>query len=137
MLRSILAVITGSLTWMVTALGTDALLMTFAPHWFQEGGRVESVPVLFLMIAYSLSFSVLGGYVTALMAGRREVLHALVLGLLQLTMGIIATIQFWDTAPAWSHIALLALVLPANVLGGYLRAQQKRRARLSPRNVSA
>ncbi len=137
MLRSILAVIAGSLTWMVTALGTDALLMALAPHWFQEGGRVESAPVLLLALAYSLSFSVLGGYVTALIAGRREVLHALVLGLLQLAMGIIATIQFWDTAPAWFHIVLLALIAPANVFGGYLRAQQKRRARLMPRNAAA
>lgn len=137
MLRSILAVIAGSLTWMVTALGSDALLMAFAPHWFQASGRVESVPVLLLMMTYSLAFSVLGGYVAALIAARREVLHAFALGLLQLAMGIVATIQFWATAPAWFHIVFLLLLVPANVLGGYLRAGQKRRARLSPRNAPA
>lgn len=129
MLRSILAVIAGSLTWMVTALGSDLLMMTFAPHLYQEGGRVESVPALLLMLTYTLGFSVLGSYVTAWIAGRREVLHAFALGLLQMAMGIVATINFWETAPAWVHLVFLALLIPANLLGGYLRAQRKRRAR--------
>ncbi|MBV9959380.1 MAG: hypothetical protein JO360_13220, partial [Acidobacteria bacterium] len=66
MLRSILAVIAGSVTWMVTALGTDALMMSLYPHLYNGGGRVENVPLLLFSGFYSLLFSVLGGYVTAL-----------------------------------------------------------------------
>jgi hypothetical protein len=122
MLKSILAVIAGSVVWMATALGTDVFLMNVFPNWFGEGGRVDSVPVLLLMMCYSLGFSVLGGYVTGLIAGRAEVKHALALGLLQLAMGAVATAQHWDQAPAWYHVVFLALLVPANLLGGYLRA---------------
>jgi len=124
--RSFLAVIAGSVTWMVTALGTDAALMALFPAWHDTGGRVESVPVLFLMMFYSLAYSVLGGYVTGWIARRSEVKHAFVLGLLQLAMGLVATIQMWDTAPAWWHVTFLVLLVPANMLGGYLRAGRKR-----------
>lgn len=128
MLRSILAVIAGSVTWMVTALGMDALLMSLFPHWFNAGGRVESVPVLLFSGFYSLFFSVLGGYVTALIAGRSEMPHAFILGVLQLLMGIIATIKLWETAPVWYHLTFLVLLVPANLLGGQLRLMQKSRA---------
>jgi len=127
MLRSILAVILGSVVWMITALGTDSILMALKPSWIDANGRVESVPALLFMAFYSLLFSVLGGYVTALIARRREVLHAFILGLLQLAMGIVATVKFFDTAPLWFHLLFLVLLVPANVLGGQLRARQKRR----------
>ncbi len=127
MLRSILAVIAGSVTWMVTALGTDEILMRVAPQWFGANRKVESVGVLLLMLGYSLLFSVLGGYVAALIAGRKEISHAFVLGLLQLAMGIAATVKFFDSAPLWWHLCLLALLIPANVFGALLRIAQKYR----------
>lgn len=125
MLRSILAVIAGSVVWMVTALGMDAILMSIWPQWFSAGGRVESVPLLLFSMSYSLLFGVLGGYVTAVVARRAEVKHALALGILQLLMGIAATIKFWDTAPAWYHIIFLSLLIPAILLGGWLRANRR------------
>jgi hypothetical protein len=127
MVRSILAVIAGSATWMVTALGMDGVLMTLAPQWFGPNGKVESVPLMLFMMTYSLLFSVLGGYVAALIARRREILHAFVLGVLQLLMAIVATIQFFDTAPLWWHLTFLSLLIPANILGGWLRQARKAR----------
>jgi len=126
MLRSLIAVIAGSVVWMVTALGMDALLMTFMPEWFGANGKTESVPLLLFMMSYSLLFSVLGGYVTALIARRKETQHALALGVLQFVMGIMATVKFYDTAPLWFHVTFLLLLIPANIFGGQLRAMQKR-----------
>lgn len=125
MIRSILAVIAGSVTWMVTALGMDAVLMKFTPLSFGTKGEVESVSMLLFMLSYSLLFSVLGGYVAAYIAGRKEIQHAFALGVLQLTMGIMATVQFFDTAPLWFHVACMSLIVPANVAGGWLRLMQK------------
>ncbi len=137
MLRSILAIIAGSVTWAVTALGADGILMAAFPAWFGEGGRVESVPVLLLMMFYSLAFSALGGYVAAWLARRAEVKHAFILGVLQLAMGAVASYQMWDTAPAWWHLTFLPLVLPANVLGGFLRASRKRGPTVATKRLSA
>jgi hypothetical protein len=122
MIRSIFAVVVGSVVWMGTALGTDVLIHKLAPNWFDAQGRVDAVGVLLLMMCYALGFSVLGGYVTAAVARCREVHHAFALGLLQLAMGVVATVNFWHTAPAWYHLTFLALLIPANVFGGYLRA---------------
>lgn len=128
MMRSILAVVAGSVVWMVTALGTDVLIHRLAPGWFDAQGRVDAVGVLLLMMCYALGFSILGGYVTAAIARRKEVQHALALGLLQLAMGVVATVNFWHTAPAWYHLMFLALLVPANVFGGYLRVARGGRA---------
>lgn len=126
MLRSILAIIAGSVAWMVTALGMDAVLMAIAPNFF-DAGKVKSLPLLLFMMTYSLLFSVLGGYVTALVARRKEMQHALALGLLQFAMGFAATIKFFDTAPLWYHVVFLTLLIPAILIGGQLRLMQKRR----------
>lgn len=125
MMRSVLAVIAGSITWMVTALGMDAILMSLAPQWFGPEGKVESVPLMLFMMSYSLLFSVLGGYVAALIARRKEMQHAFVLGVLQLAMGIAATVRFFDTAPLWWHLTFLTLLIPANLAGGWLRQTKK------------
>lgn len=129
MLRSILAVIAGSITWMVTALGMDLIIMSLFPQLYGEGGKVEYVPLLLFSGFYSLLFSVLGGYVTALIARRSELMHVFILGVLQLVMGIVATIKMWDTAPVWYHVMFLTLLIPANLLGGQLRLMQKSKTR--------
>ncbi|MEW6129371.1 MAG: hypothetical protein AB1757_20190 [Acidobacteriota bacterium] len=125
MIRSILAVIAGSVTWMITALGTDQLILNFFPHWFTAEGKTDKIGVLLLMMLYSLSFSVLGGFVTGILAKRDELKHAFFLGLLQFAMGLMATIQFWDMAPIWYHIIFMGLLIPANMFGGWLRAKQQ------------
>ncbi len=135
MIRSIIAVIAGSVIWMVTALGMDGVLMSLMPTWFGANGKVESVPLMLFMMSYSLLFSVLGGFVTASIARRKEIQHALALGGLQLAMGIIATVQFYDTAPLWFHVTFLLLLVPANIFGGQLRAMQKRNPSFGARAV--
>ena len=127
MLRSVLSVIAGSVAWTVLALGTNVVVMSLFPHLVSPRYRVESAPLLALMLCYALAYSVLGGYVTATLARRREVAHAFALGLLQLALGSVATYVNWETAPAWFHVALLALVVPANVFGGWLRAARRER----------
>lgn len=128
MLRSILAVVAGMMTSMVTGLGSDAALRGLAPQWSAASGRVESVPVLLLILSYTLIFLALGGYVTALVARRQEIKHAFALGLVQLALNILATIVFWNTAPAWFHLAVIVLLVPATVFGGQLRLMQKAKA---------
>lgn len=124
-LRSILAVIAGSVTWMVTALGTDNLLATVRPEWFGAEGRVEDVPVLLFLLSYSLAFAVLAGYVTGWIARLKEIQHTLALGVVQLAMGIAATVVYFDVAPAWYHFTFLTLLIPAHVLGGWLRKRRR------------
>ncbi len=125
MIRSILAVIAGSVVWTMMWLGSNALVMRLFPDWYGEGGKVESVPVLLFTILRSVILSLLAGYITAFIARRSEIKHSFALGVLQLVLGIIATIQFYNVAPLWYHALFLTLLIPSNVFGGWLRVTQK------------
>ena len=127
MIRSVFAVIAGSVVWTMMWLGSNALVMRFFPDWYGEGGKVESAPVLLFMILRSVIFSILAGYITAWIARRSEIKHTFALGVLQLVLGIIATIQFYNVAPLWYHAFFLALLIPSNVFGGWLRIIQRDR----------
>lgn len=132
MLRSILAAIAGSFAWAALWLGTNSLLAGSFPEIWGPGVRIDDPLVLLLIIAYSLVFSVLAGWVTAWVARRSEVKHAVALGVLQVALGSAVTEAAYATAPLWYHLAFLALLLPGNVLGVRLRLRQKPTA-FSPR----
>lgn len=109
---------------MVLAFGTDFLMTMAFPNQFTYGEPVESLPLLLVLAAYSLGYAVVAGYVTGWLAGRRAVRHALVLGGVQLALAGTATYFQVNAAPMWYHVLVLSLVVPASVLGGWLRARR-------------
>jgi hypothetical protein len=127
MLRSIIAIVVGVVVLLATALLTDAILLKLFPAIVDAHGRVTSAAVAFLLMSYALAYCVLAGYVAALVARRREVEHALVLGVVLVVLLIYPTIKSWDTTPVWYHVALFALTAPACVAGGRWRALRRTR----------
>jgi hypothetical protein len=127
MLRSILAIVAGTLVLLVAVMTTDTVLLKLFPSFTDAQGRVGSNAVGFLMMSYALAYCVLAGYVAALVARRREVAHALALGVLLTLLLVFPTIKFWDTTPAWYHVALFVLTIPACAAGGRWRALQRSR----------
>ncbi len=124
-LRSVAAVIAGSVTIGVTALGADTILRKVAPAVFASGGQDGSPWVLFLILIYSVVFSGLGGFVSALLSGRSPMKHAIALGILQTIGSIAAVYQAGDALPRWYAAAVLIFPLPVISLGGFLRARKK------------
>jgi hypothetical protein len=124
MIRSILAIAAGFISIGLLAFGADAVLRNVMPGAFSPAGRVDSVPVLLLIMSYVLVFAVAGCYLTARLAPNRPLKHALILGALGLIFNIAGTIALWHTAPAWFHLISLLLVMPAAWLGGRLREAQ-------------
>jgi hypothetical protein len=124
MLRSILAVIAGSALWTVLWIGSNAILAAVLPPRASPN-KIESVPVLLLILVLSVIFSILAGYVTAQLARRKEMAHTLVLGVLQLAMGIAAQLANFDALPLWYHIGFLLLLIPGNLLGGVLQTKKR------------
>jgi hypothetical protein len=121
MLRSIAAVLFGFVLIGALSIGADLVLKQAMPTAFDAAGRVDTIPVLLLMMGYVGLFATTGCYLTARLAPRRPMLHALVLGTLGLAFNVAGTMTLWDTAPAWYHVASLALVMPYAWLGGRLR----------------
>ena len=127
MLRSIGAIAFGFILIGALSFGADAVQrQTFAGAYAADG-RVDSVAMLTLALAYVFVFAVVGCYLTARLAPDRPMRHALILGALGLAFNIAGTITLWHTAPAWYHIVALAMVMPAAWLGGRLREMQLER----------
>lgn len=134
MLRSIAAVVVGFVLIAALSLGADLVLRQALPTAFDAAGRTESVPLLLLIMGYVGLFAVSGCYLTARLAPRRPMLHALVLGGLGLAFNVAGTVAMWDTAPAWFHVASLLLVMPYAWIGGRLRQVELARGSVaSPR----
>lgn len=125
MLRSVLSVIAGSAIWTVLWLTSNQAILAALPGYFRPDGTTDSTGVLFLILVLSVIYSVIAGFVTAAVAARSEMRHALALGILQLIFGIIAQSQFWDVMPLWYHLIFLALLIPGNLAGGKLRLTRK------------
>lgn len=121
--RSVLAVLAGFVATIVLSVACDAIVRAAAPGAFGPDGRTASPAMLAFGVFYTLLAAVAGGFVTAWIARRGEVLHALVLG----TLGAVSTLLIILAAPAAQRSVGLfisaMLVIPATVLGGWLRAR--------------
>ena len=123
-LQSILAIAAGFMLIVVLAFGADTVLQAVFPREFLPAGNTHNQTLLAACVAYMAIFCALGSYVTARLAPRRPLRHALELGGLGLGLTLIPTILFWRETPDWYHFAILAAILPAAWLGGTLRERQ-------------
>ena len=122
--RSILAIVSGFVAIALLSLSADRLVHHMWPGAFDAAGRTDSVGMLTFTLAYVALFAVLGCYLAARLAPNRPMSHALVLGLLGVVFTGVGTIGAWATAPAWYHVADVALVMPYAWVGGHLRMLQ-------------
>jgi len=121
--RLILAVIAGGAVWAALWLGGNQLLQATFPEIVIPTERLTHAGILIALMVYSVALSVLAGYVTATIAGANPTRAVWVLAILQLVLGIIAQVSYWNLMPVWYHIPFLALIVPATKYGGGLRAR--------------
>ena len=79
-----------------------------------------------LALSYRIIFTILGGYITALLAPRSPMHHVWVLagiGLVMGTMGVIATLPM-HLGPAWHPIAIAVTAVPCTWFGGTLHRRR-------------
>ncbi len=120
--RVILAVLAGAAIWAVLWIaGTQGAQAAF-PDTLIPDQRLEHTGFLAAYIVYSVVLSVLAGYVTAAVGGPDPMRAVWILASLQLALGLAFEISAWSLTPAWYHIIFLALIVPATVYGGRLRA---------------
>jgi len=86
--------------------------------------------ILTAKLGYNSVGAVLGGYLTARVAGRQEMRHAWAAVLLQ-TTGLVwgfTAGEYAEFTPAWMRIALVLLTGPAMLVGASIRARAARSA---------
>jgi hypothetical protein len=120
--RSVWAVFAGFFAVVVLSLGTDEVLhlLKVYPPWSEP---LFDPGLNLLALTYRMFYTILGGYVTASLAPRAPVRHAVILGVFGTVVGVagaIATIPL-NLGPAWYPIALAVTGLPCSWLGGVLQ----------------
>jgi hypothetical protein len=121
-LRSIGALFAGFVAVVILSIGTDMVL--HATGVFPPPGRTMSDALFLLATAYRTVYGIAGSYLTARLAPRRPMLHALVgggIGTAIATLGAILTWNQPEFGPHWYPLALVALGMPTAWAGGKLR----------------
>lgn len=113
-LRSLVGVVVGYLLFAVSTFSIFRITGR-DPHQGQD------LPFVAVSVALGMGFAFAGGYIAAVIAGRKARLHgAAVAGILAL--GAIASILSQPGAGSiWSQAAAIALMAPSAFLGGLVR----------------
>lgn len=124
--RAALAVLAGAAAWALPWIaGTRGAQAAFPEH-LSPDQPITHVGTLVGLIAYSVVLSVIAGFVTASIARQNALRTVWVLAWIQLALGLVAEVSYWNLMPAWYHISFLALLVPATVYGGRLRTRGSR-----------
>lgn len=129
--KSVLAVVAGLLVIIVVTTGVDVLL--HAAGVFPPVNVPIDDQLALLAMSYRIVISVAGAYLTARMAPREPMKHALILGAIGTFLGFLGVVATWGKGlgPTWYPVALAVLAIPQCWAGGRL-AITKRESSLSP-----
>lgn len=121
-LRSIGAVLAGFATVVILSIATDEIM--HATGIIPRGAMWNPWHNL-LALAYRCAATVAGGWVTARLAPRNPIRHAVILGFIGTAAGIAGVMATWDMGlgPRWYPIAVAVTGFPCCLLGGWLRAR--------------
>lgn len=126
MIRSLAAVIAGIVTLTVSSFAIEAamnpLLLRFFPHALpNEGALNHNTGVKLITLAYTALCVAAGGYVTARVARRAKVIHAVVMGAIEVGLTVWVMFEMPQHAPRWAWLLGIAAILPMAWIGAALR----------------
>jgi O-antigen/teichoic acid export membrane protein len=120
MIRSIISIIGGYVSFSIAVL----IL------WLAFGyGPKDVPPPAFLMFSIfcEVFFAVGSGYLVAIIAQRRELLHAAILAAIFVIIGLGSLIFKTHQYPYWVALSIIFINAPCALLGGYIRQNTKRK----------
>jgi LytS/YehU family sensor histidine kinase len=124
--RSVGAVLAGILVGAGLSILTDSVLRS--ARIFPALGARMADSLLALATVYRALYGVLAAYVTARLAPRRPMFHALLGAFIGIVVATIGAIVTWNAGPQygphWYPIALIVLALPTAWAGGRIREMQ-------------
>lgn len=117
--RSVVAIIIGYLVLAFTNMAFVTL------RFIQPILNVGMIPTILLSVLYTFVFSLIGGYIVALVARGSEIKHTAILASIMALVTIISMIIAIAIEPLWYKITYLVVMAPATILGGYVRHRRK------------
>ncbi|MEH1129871.1 hypothetical protein [Micromonospora sp. CPCC 206061] len=127
--RSVGAVVAGLLLITLLSVVTDTVLETTGifPSLKEQREHGLTTPwMLLLALGYRLVYTAAGGYLTAVLAPRRPVRHAVALGVVGMVLGAAGAVVTggWDLVPVWFSVAAVVTTPPLAWFGGWLRSRR-------------
>ena len=126
MIRNILAVLAGIVSWGFISTTCNQILRVAMPGSFDDDGITESKGILVLVLVVSVIASFTAGLLTAALTVGDKKKVVRVLAIVQLIIGILVQLSFGERIPLWWNVIFLASVVPFHLAGG--RAWLSRRA---------
>ena len=117
-LRSTGAVLAGLLAIVVLSTAADAAL--HAAGVYPPFPQRMSDALFALATAYRIAFGVAGGYLTARLAPRTPMRHAMVLGGIGVALSTAGAMAMGEYGPGWYSLAVIAISLPCAWAGARL-----------------
>ncbi len=124
MARAIGGVVLAFLLWTALWLGFNSAAQAALPEIIDPEQPLTHAGMLLTFIAYSVVISIVAGFVCAAIRKDSPMKTVWVFAIILLLTGIGVEVAFWEMMPAWYHLVFLALLVPATVWGGALRAGQ-------------
>jgi len=131
MIRSVLAILAGIAVLTITSFAIEAAADPLMLHLFpyalpDKAALQQNLYANLFMYAYTALCVAAGGYVTAWIARRNPVWHAVVMGVVEAGLTVWAMIAMAHLAPLRNWITGMVTTVPAAALGGYVCARQTR-----------
>jgi putative membrane protein (TIGR04086 family) len=128
MIRSVLAIFAGIVVLTVASFAIEAianpLTLRLVPDALSDTAPLShSLPARLFMMAYTMFSIALGGYVTAWIARRAQVLHGVIMGAIEVALTLWAMFKLPHQAPIWSWITGMILTIPAAWFGAAICAR--------------
>ena len=127
--RSILALLAGFVLVVILTIITDAAMR--AAGLFPPSGQPAADGPLALATIYRTIFGIAGSYLTARLAPRAPMGHALIGGAIGQVLSIAGAIAAWSHpdkfGPHWYPLALVILAMPTAWIGGKIYTSREKR----------
>lgn len=118
-MKSAGAIVAGFFATALASLGVDVLL--HAAGVFPPWGQPSSDGLLALALAYRVAFTIGGGAVTARLAPRAPMKHAIALGAIGSCFALLGAAATWNAGaafgPHWYSVSLIVTAIPCVLAG--------------------
>jgi len=123
-MRSLLSVVLGYVVMLVAVLGGHVAFTAVGSGMSIQPGKQPDTVYFVFNLSTEFFYLIIGGYVTALLAGYWELEHALGLAALSVVMCTVSMVKYLGDQPLWYSIALMAVSVPGALIGGQYRVRQ-------------
>ncbi len=122
--RSFLAVIAGYAA--MAALIIAFWYILFPPQPGVEQAEIPSMSIMLASLVYGFAVAIFGGWLTGLIAGKREVVHALVVAAIGTALALGMLFSGSDPSPVWYQLSNMAVLTVGLIIGAMWVAKDRK-----------